>query len=85
MLHQPDPEAQPDVMAGILAIRHMHMRSMEETGLTLLMKCFIRQLALSFRLALLCGHWRPFCGESGASPYGQRPGYSCWNEESHQR
>lgn len=34
MLHQPDPEAQPDVMAGILAIRHMHMRSMEETGLT---------------------------------------------------
>lgn len=34
MLHQPDPEAQPDVMAGILAIRNMHMRSMEETGLT---------------------------------------------------
>lgn len=34
MLHQPDPEAQPDVMAGILAIRHMHMRSMKETGLT---------------------------------------------------
>lgn len=34
MLHQPDPEAQPDVMAGILAIRHMHMHSMEETGLT---------------------------------------------------
>ena len=34
MLHQPDPEAQPDVMAGILAIRHMHMRSISETGLT---------------------------------------------------
>ena len=34
MLHQPNPEAQPDVMAGILAIRHMHMRSISETGLT---------------------------------------------------
>lgn len=34
MLHQPDPEAKPDVMAGILAIRHMHMRSISETGLT---------------------------------------------------
>ena len=34
MLHQPDPEAKPDVMAGILAIRHMHMRSIAETGLT---------------------------------------------------
>ena len=34
MLHQPDPEAQPDVLAGILAIRHMHMRSISETGLT---------------------------------------------------
>lgn len=34
MLHQPDPEAKPDVLAGILAIRHMHMRSIRETGLT---------------------------------------------------
>lgn len=34
MLHQPDPEAKPDVLAGILAIRHMHIRSIEETGLT---------------------------------------------------
>lgn len=34
MLHQPDPEAKPDMLAGILAIRHMHLRSMAETGLT---------------------------------------------------
>ena len=34
MLHQPDPEAKPDILAGILAIRHMHMRSIAETGLT---------------------------------------------------
>ena len=34
MLHQPDPEAKPDILAGILAIRHMHIRSISETGLT---------------------------------------------------
>ena len=34
MLHQPDQEAKPDVLAGILAIRHMHIRSIQETGLT---------------------------------------------------
>lgn len=34
MLHQPDPEAKPGVLAGILAIRHMHIRSIQETGLT---------------------------------------------------
>lgn len=34
MLHQPNPEAKPDILAGILAIRHMHIRSISETGLT---------------------------------------------------
>ncbi|MBQ2745938.1 MAG: 3-deoxy-7-phosphoheptulonate synthase [Lachnospiraceae bacterium] len=34
MLHQPDPEKKPDMLNGLLAIRHMHIRSMEETGLT---------------------------------------------------
>ena len=34
MLHQPDPEAKPDVLAGILDIRRMHLRSLAETGLT---------------------------------------------------
>lgn len=34
MLHQPDPEAKPDVLAGILAIRRMHLRSLAQTGLT---------------------------------------------------
>ena len=34
MLHQPDPEAKPDVLAGILAIRNMHLRSLAETGLS---------------------------------------------------
>lgn len=34
MLHQPDPDKAPDLYAGILAIRKMHLRAMEESGLT---------------------------------------------------
>ena len=34
MLHQPDPEKKPDLLAGIIAIRHLHTRAIEETGLT---------------------------------------------------
>lgn len=33
MLHQPDPEKKPDLTSGILAIRKMHIKAMEETGL----------------------------------------------------
>ena len=32
MVHQPDPEKKPDMFEGILAIRHMHMRVLRETG-----------------------------------------------------
>lgn len=34
MLHQPDPEKKPDLLAGLTAIRKMHIRVMNETGLT---------------------------------------------------
>lgn len=34
MLHQPDPEKEPDLLAGIIAIRKMHIRVMEETSLS---------------------------------------------------
>ena len=34
LLHQPDPEKKPDVLAGLVAIRKLHMRAIEETGLT---------------------------------------------------
>ena len=34
MLHQPDPEKKPDLVAGLQAIRKMHIRSLKETGLT---------------------------------------------------
>ncbi len=32
MLHQPDPNENPDMLKGVIAIRKLHMRAMEETG-----------------------------------------------------
>ncbi len=32
MLHQPNPNENPDMLKGVIAIRKLHMRAMEETG-----------------------------------------------------
>ena len=32
MLHQPNPLASPDIFKGLVAIRHLHMRAINETG-----------------------------------------------------
>ena len=32
LLHQPDPNAKPDVFKGIIATRELHMRALKETG-----------------------------------------------------
>ena len=32
MLHQPDPNADPDLLKGIIAIRRLHLRALAETG-----------------------------------------------------
>lgn len=34
IVHQPDPEGKPDFLAGLIAMRKMHIRSIAETGLT---------------------------------------------------
>ncbi|MCQ2558573.1 MAG: 3-deoxy-7-phosphoheptulonate synthase [Oscillospiraceae bacterium] len=34
MLHQPDPNAKPDMFKGLIAIRELHMRVIAETGFT---------------------------------------------------
>lgn len=34
MLHQPDPEKLPNLLHGLIAIRKMHIRAMQESGLT---------------------------------------------------
>ena len=33
MLHQPDPNAAPDLLKGIVAIRQLHLKTLAETGL----------------------------------------------------
>ena len=32
MLHQPDPNASPDILKGLISIRKLHMRAIAETG-----------------------------------------------------
>ena len=34
IIHQPDPEKKPDFLAGLIAMRKMHIRAISETGLT---------------------------------------------------
>lgn len=34
IVHQPDPEKKPDFMQGLIAMRKMHIRAMQESGLT---------------------------------------------------
>ena len=34
IVHQPDPEKKPDFLAGLIAMRKMHIRAIEESGLT---------------------------------------------------
>lgn len=34
MIHQPDPEKKPDFLAGLIAMRKMQIRAIEESGLT---------------------------------------------------
>lgn len=34
MVHQPDPEKKPNLLAGLIAIRKMHIRAIRESGFT---------------------------------------------------
>ena len=34
MLHQPDPQKEADMLKGLVAIRQLHLRAIEETGFT---------------------------------------------------
>ncbi|RKJ48077.1 3-deoxy-7-phosphoheptulonate synthase [bacterium 1XD42-8] len=34
IVHQPDPEKKPDLLQGLIAMRKMHIRAMDESGLT---------------------------------------------------
>lgn len=34
IVHQPDPDKKPDLLQGLIAVRKIHMRAIEESGLT---------------------------------------------------
>ena len=34
LVHQPDPEKKPDMLAGIIAVRELHQKAIQESGLT---------------------------------------------------
>ena len=70
ILHQPDPEKKPDLLHGLIAIRKMHMRAIEESGLTAADE-------------MLC-YWSSLCGESAASYGSKRYGCSSGYEKSNQ-
>ena len=42
--NQPKPDEAPDLLAGIIAIRKMHIRAIEESGLTGQMRCSIPKI-----------------------------------------
>ena len=71
MLHQPDPDKAPDLLAGIIAIRKMHIRVLQETG-------------LSSADEMLYPENRSYLDDV-LSYDCQRYGYPGWYEESYQR
>lgn len=74
MMHQPDPEKKPDLLAGLLAIRKMHIHAIEQTGLTAADEMLYPE---NYRYlsdpAFLCSDWSTFCRRPAASSGSQRP------------
>ena len=67
IMHQPDPEKKPDPLAGIIALRHMHIRAIEETGMTAADEMlYPENLRLCRGFSFLRGHRRPLRGEPAA-------------------
>ena len=73
IVHQPDPEGKPDLLHGLIAMRKMHMRVVEETDLT------------SVRYSLLRCCRRTFRRKSGAPPDRFRHRHSGRHEKPDQR
>lgn len=76
MLHQPDPERESDMLKGIIAIRHMHMRAVEETGFTCADESSTRRITAIFRICVVCGDWSTLGREPAAQADGKRRGNS---------
>ena len=86
MLHQPSPDKAPDLLGGIIAIRRLHLRVMEETGLTSADEMLYPENrsylddVLSYEAV-----GGPVRGEPAAPAHRQRHGHPRGHEEPHQR
>ena len=58
---QPDPEKAPDMVEGLIAMRKMHIRAIEESGLTCRRNALPRKLGICRRPALLRCDRCTFC------------------------
>ena len=88
MLHQANPEGKEDMLAGITAIRKMHVRVVQETGLTSAEEILYPENGkspLPFRHFILCSYRRPFRGRPAAPDDRQRRGHSRRHEKPHRR
>ena len=80
MLHQPEPDQAPDLLAGIIAIRKMHIRTIEESGLTAADEMLYPENR-SYLDDILS--YEAIGARSVENQ--QRYGHSDWNEKSNQR
>jgi 3-deoxy-7-phosphoheptulonate synthase len=83
MIHQPDPEKKPDMLEGILAIRHMHMRVLQETGFSTADEMLYPE-NLRYLSVLYC-RGCPLGGKPVPPPGGQRLRCARGPEKPHQR
>ena len=61
MVHQPDPEKKPNMLAGLVAIRKMHIRHSGKRFYLRRRNALSGKLSLSFRPAFLRCSRRPLC------------------------
>lgn len=85
MLHQPNPEKKPNMYEGLVAIRKLHMRAIQDYGFSTADEMLISgKLQLFIGCAVLYRHRRPGSVENqrtGSPPAGvDVPG---WHEEPH--
>ncbi len=59
MLHQPDPEKRPSMTDGLHAIRHLHMRVLQETGLSTADEMLIRTMSAIWMILCPILPWGP--------------------------
>ena len=85
MLHQPKPDEAPDLLAGIIAIRKMHIRAIEESGLTGADEMLYPENRSYLDDILSYEQSEQDLWKSAASSDGKRYGYSDRNEEPDKR